>query len=350
MTEFRGWTATGAVALAACLLAGAGPAVALEEVAGFGANPGQLKMYLHRPAAARPGLPLVVALHGCLQNARDFAEETGLLALSEEVPFVLVLPEQQQGNVDNLCFRWFDSEHNRPGLGESASIRAMIDQAIATEAVDPDAVHVLGLSAGGAMAAVMLADYPDLFAGGAVIAGVPYGCNRPAGIFDSLWYWYHYNRFLPAGSDGAYACGIAGFGHGERSAGDWAGYVREAAGPAPAHWPRVSLWQGTADDVVDPDNLGELVEQWTAAQGIDAVAEDSATVDGALHEVYRDDAGVARVESWTLPGFGHAVPIDADGDPEPCGRPGDYIENANLCAVRRIAEFWQLGGAAAPGP
>ncbi|MGI9381641.1 MAG: hypothetical protein ACR2PO_00680, partial [Methyloligellaceae bacterium] len=74
----------------------------------------------------------------------------------------------------------------------------------------------------------------------------------------------------------------------------------------------------------------------------DAVADARETVGRATRHVYRDAAGNARVEAWTIEGFPHAVPIDADGDPKACGAQGGYNADADLCAVRRIAAFWQL--------
>jgi poly(3-hydroxybutyrate) depolymerase len=318
------------------------PAAALEPVDDFGENPGDLQMYLHQPAEFTDHLPLVVALHGCRQTAADFDDETGLKALAEEIPFLLLLPEQTEKNMARRCFRWYDTEDNRPGRGESASILAMIDKVIDDEGVDPARVFVLGLSAGGAMTAVLLANYPDRFAGGAIFAGLPFGCNRPAGFFDVIWNWFHYSPFALDGADASYACGIAGFQSPDRDGEAWAEFVTQNAETLPEHWPLVSLWQGTRDATVDPDNLTELTEQWTTVQGIDTVADDQEVFDNATREVYRDAAGSPRVETWLLEGFGHAVPIDADSDVDECGVAGGFVLNAKLCAVRRIAAFWGL--------
>ena len=342
-TSVRGLRLATRMVWVACMaLFIAQPSAALEPVPAFGDNPGELAMYLHRPAAFQEGLPLVVALHGCTQTASDFDNETGLVALAEETPFLLVLAEQSEANMARRCFRWYDTDDNRPGIGESASILAMIDTAIDLEGADPERVYVLGLSAGGAMTAVLLANYPNRFAGGAIFAGLPYGCNRPVGPFDVYWNWLHFNPFAIDGADASYACGIVGFSPTDRDPEDWARYVLENVDRVPGQWPLLSIWQGTADTTVDPDNLRELTEQWTAVQGIDATADERQTVGDAVREVYHDDAGNPRVETWALDDLEHAVPIDADGDPDACGLEADYIVNANVCAVRRIAEFWQL--------
>jgi poly(3-hydroxybutyrate) depolymerase len=318
------------------------PVLALEPVSDFGPDPGNLLMFLHRPSGHEEGLPLVVALHGCTQTAADFDDETGLVALAEEIPFLLLLPEQREGNMSRRCFRWYDQSDNRPGLGESASILEMIDFVIKTEGVDPDRVFVLGLSAGGAMTSVLMANYPSRFAGGAIFGGLPFDCNRPTGTFDAFWNLLHFSPFPLDGADASFACGIAGYSLTDRDAVEWAGYITETASMVPERWPLVSLWQGTGDATVDPDNLRELTEQWTAIQGIDAVADAEQTVGSAVREVYRDEAGNPRVETWSIENFGHAIPIDADGDPDVCGLETEVSSNANLCAIRRVADFWHL--------
>ena len=340
--SIRGRSAVHSLAIAVITLLMAQPAAALEQVDDFGENPGELRMYLHKPTAFTDDLPLVVALHGCRQTAADFDDETGLQALAEEVPFLLLLPEQRDKNMARRCFRWYDTDDNRPGRGESASILAMIDKVIADEGVDPARVFVLGLSAGGAMTSVLLSNYPERFAGGAVFAGLPVGCNRSSGIFDFTWNWLHYNPFALDGADASFACGIAGFQRTDRDGEAWAEFVMQNAGSLPESWPLVSLWQGTDDATVDPDNLSELTEQWTTVQDIDTVADDQENIGDATRKLYHDESGNPRVETWSIRGFGHALPIDAQSDADDCGLEAAYVVNANLCAVRRVADFWQL--------
>ncbi|GAA4224213.1 poly(3-hydroxybutyrate) depolymerase [Sagittula marina] len=306
------------------------------EFTDFSPNPGTLGALLHVPPDTSPGLPLVVALHGCTQQAADFDNETGLANLADATPFLLLLPNQNPANMSNQCFRFYDQADNRPGQGESASILAMIDAVLAQHDADPARVYILGLSGGGGMTAAMMANHPERFAGGAILAGVPYGCNRPASAWDWLWSVYHY---MPVdGLDATYACGIYGYDASDRSPRDWASYVTAVSGPRDT-WPLLSLWQGGADDTVDPRNLQELTDQWTAVQGLDQTPDLIQSIGTATRSVYTDNSGAARIETWALPGFDHAVPIDPENA---CGTAGPHIADADLCAVRHIAAFWGL--------
>ncbi|MCR8547147.1 PHB depolymerase family esterase [Salipiger sp. P9] len=329
-------------------------APALERVATFGDNPGDLTMLLYRPEGHDGALPLVVALHGCTMSADSFDDETGLTALADAQGLLLLFPEQNDDNQPHKCFRWYDERDNRPGDGESASIHSMIASLLDSGAADPEQVFVMGLSAGGAMSAALLANYPDLFAGGAIVAGLPYDCNRQRSSWDGWWYSLRWSRMNPYldGADASYACGVKSwFPTVDRAPRDWAGYVTEkldsdllaALEADPALWPRVSIWQGDADETVDPGNLEELADQWTAVQGLDPEAPDAEdTIAGATRKRYLDAQGVVRVETWDLPTLPHAVPVDEDSAPA-CGiAEGAYMNEGEICAVREIARFWGL--------
>src|SRR5699024_2163655 len=123
---------------------------------------------------------LVVALHGCTQSAQDYAHGAGWLEPAERHGFALLLPQQNATNNPALCFNWFVPEHIRHGSGEAESIRQMIDYVSTHQPIDPDRIFITGLSAGGAMATAMLAAYPQVFAGGAIMSGLPYGCATNA--------------------------------------------------------------------------------------------------------------------------------------------------------------------------
>src|SRR5258708_25177266 len=117
---------------------------------------------------------MVAVLHGCKQTAACYDLGAGWSTLADRYGFVLLLPQQQPANNPNKCFNWFLSRHIDRGKGEAMSIRQMVEAMARDHHIDPGRIFVTGLSAGGAMTSVMLATYPDTFAAGAVIAGLPY--------------------------------------------------------------------------------------------------------------------------------------------------------------------------------
>ena len=308
-------------------------------------------MYRYIPDDRPSGMPLVVALHGCTQDARSFDDESGWTDLADGVGFALLLPEQPTSNNPERCFTFFSEEHNRRGAGEAASIAAMIEEMLGNGDLDLDRsqIFITGLSAGGGMAAAMLAGYPELFAGGAIVAGVPYGCASTFGsaaLAMERWWFLMTNPFGEAGW-AAWRCGIARYGFAnpgatEASAEEWRERVAEAGGDPGAPVPKVTLWQGDSDGIVDPANLAELVKQWTAVHGIDAEPDGETTAGDMRIRSYSDAAGSVRVESVEVQGLGHALPVDPGAQPRNCGVAGAHLEDRNICAARRIAEFWGL--------
>ncbi|MEK0099706.1 PHB depolymerase family esterase, partial [Streptomyces sp. A475] len=147
-----------AVALILGLLSPApAQAASLQEVTGFGSNPGSLQMFRYVPDGLPSGRPLVVAMHGCTQSASAFDDETGWTKWADAWGFARVLPQQKSANNANSCFNWFQSSDFSRGQGEALSIKQMVDKTAADYATDPSRVYVTGLSAGGAMTAVMAA-------------------------------------------------------------------------------------------------------------------------------------------------------------------------------------------------
>jgi poly(hydroxyalkanoate) depolymerase family esterase len=152
----------------------------LEEVKSFGPNPGTVRMYKYVPGGLPPGAPLVVALHGCDQDAREYSRETGWNALADRYQFAVLYPETDRSNNPMKCWNWFRPQDQVRDGGEARSVKQMVEAMIASHRLDGRRVYVTGLSAGGAMTNVLLAVYPDLFAGGASMAGVAYGCAASA--------------------------------------------------------------------------------------------------------------------------------------------------------------------------
>jgi poly(hydroxyalkanoate) depolymerase family esterase len=284
------------VVLAGSLL-GVSPASAatVTEVTGFGTNPGALRMFRYVPDGLPAGRPVVVALHGCTQTAAAYGTNTGWIELADRWRLTVVLPEQQQANNLSRCFNWFQTADITRGQGEAESIAQMVRRTIGDTAADPARVAVTGLSAGGAMTAVMIATYPELFAAGAVVAGLPYRCAT------SL--------------INAFSCQNPGQ---NLTPVQWGNLVRAAAsGP----WPVVSIWHGTADFTVALANQRELVDQWTDVHGIPATPSATDTVAGYPHAVYRTAAGRTVVETYSITSMATVSRSTRAPDPASAGTP-----------------------------
>ena len=127
------------------------------------------------PRAAERATALVVMLHGCTQNPDDFAAGTGMNVIAQEQGFMVLYPEQGREGNPQSCWNWFKHNHQKRGGGEPALIASLTQSLVQQHGIDPHRVFVAGLSAGGAMAAILGASYPDIFTAVGVHSGLPSG-------------------------------------------------------------------------------------------------------------------------------------------------------------------------------
>ena len=295
----------------------------LREVFGFGSNPGNLRMFGHRPPTLEDNPALVVVLHGCTQTAAGYDLGAGWSTLANRYGFALLLPEQQRSNNPNGCFNWFQPEHSRRNQGEPLSIRQMIKRSIVDYGIDRRRVFITGLSAGGAMTSNMLACYPELFAAGAIVAGLPYGAATTVQqAFETM------------------------FQSPSRSSREWGDLVRNASshqGP----WPRISIWHGNADKTVIPSNALEILKQWTEVHGLPVSPSVKIRVDGFPREVWINEVGDELIEAYTITNMAHGTPLavgEADGA---CGSPGPFLLPVGISSSYHIAKFFGIAVACA---
>ena len=302
-------------------LAGFGRSAAdspLVEINEFGSNPGALRMFAFVPEHLSPAPALVVVLHGCGQTAAGYDLGTGWSVLAERYGFALLMPEQQASNNANTCFNWFNPEDISRDGGEAGSIRQMIARMVGDHNIDSRRIFVTGLSAGGAMTSVMLATYPELFAGGAVIAGLPFGIA--SNVREAL------SGMMQSPS---------------RPASELGDLVRNASthkGP----WPKLSVWHGSADRTVNPANADEIVKQWLDLHALPHEPMSSGEVDGHPRDVWWNADGETIVESYTITDMAHGTPLGVTGNDEPYGAEGAFLIEAGISSSYHIANFFGL--------
>ena len=294
------------------------PSSHLREIRNFGSNPGALRMFIHLPPQVSEDRALVVVLHGCTQSAAGYDLGAGWSTLADRFGFVLLLPEQQRSNNPNGCFNWFQAGDIERGHGEACSIQQMVDKMVSDHGINPARVFVTGLSAGGAMTSVMLATYPDVFAGGAIVAGLPYGAaTNVQQAFETM-----------------YQCP-------PRPAHAWGDLVRGAS-PHNGPWPRVSIWHGGGDATVIPSNAGEIVKQWTDVHGLPMAPTTQTIVDGYPRRVWVNADGDERIESYTITNMAHGTPLATGRADHECGAAGPFLLEVGISSSYHIAKFFGL--------
>jgi poly(hydroxyalkanoate) depolymerase family esterase len=283
----------------------------------FAGDAGTLAYKLFVPAGRDiAGLPLIVMLHGCTQSPDDFARGTRMNALAQEHGYVVAYPAQTNAQNANRCWNWFRAGDQQRGKGEPALLVGLTRQIVAEHKLDEQRVYVAGLSAGGAMAAVLGGAYPDVFAAVGIHSGLPVGSAHDVpSAFAAM-----KRQALP----GATLPGAA------------RGAARIEAVPA-------IVFHGDRDATVDPGNGAAVVEQFTAAakSSPDAPVSLQSTVArgtasggrGYTRTTFKDASEKVVVEQWLVHGGGHAW---FGGD-----RSGSYADPAGPDASAEMIRFFE---------
>jgi poly(hydroxyalkanoate) depolymerase family esterase len=290
----------------------------LVETLAFGTNPGALRMFSYVPPSVEHRPALVVVLHGCGQTAANYDLGAGWSTLAKRYGFALLMPEQQASNNAGTCFNWFNPEDAARDQGEACSIRNMIARMVAIHGINRRRIYITGLSAGGAMTSVMLATYPEMFAAGAMIAGLPFGVA--GNVREAL--------------HGMMASG-------QRPAAELGSAVRNASrhkGP----WPKVSVWHGSADRTVNPGNANEIVKQWLDVHHLPLMPMSEGTVDGYPRQIWWNADGETVVESYTITNMAHGTPLGQADNGQQIGTEGAFLIEAGISSSYHIANFFGL--------
>jgi poly(hydroxyalkanoate) depolymerase family esterase len=263
------------------------------------------KLYI--PRNRQPGRwPLLVMLHGGTQDADDFAAGTRMNALAEEHGFFVAYPSQCKSANASLCWNWFKPEDQTRGTGEPSIIAGMTTEIVVEYGIDPQRVYVAGLSAGGAMAAVMGATYPEIYAGVGVHSGLPYrSATDVASAFAAM-------RGSPQ---------LQRRRRKPRLASRTSRRVRSIA------------FHGDADQIVHPSNAASFVEsQSKAGDNVQREEARSSASRTYTRAVTRDKTGTVMIEQWLIHGSGHAW-SGGSGD-------GTYTDPRGPDASREMVRFF----------
>ncbi len=277
----------------------------------FGSNPGELTASYFQ--GTKKNNNLIVLLHGCVQQGEVLAQQSGLMALANKKQFSLLIPQQSQNNNIKGCFNWFSKQDIEKNQGESQSIKNMITTVNAQQKFNN--IYIIGLSAGGAMASSMLVNYPELFTAGAIIAGLPYPCA------DSL--------------ITAIACMRSGP---SQTSTQLTTLVKQINSSQP-NWPKLSIWTGSQDAVVNPKNSQQLALQWAEL----SQSSQQATI--VEHQGYKISQWQGQnkqinVELIEIENMGHGIaiaPTLIDG-----GSEAPFVIQTSISTILYLLNAWEI--------
>jgi len=282
----------------------------LLSLTSFGNNPGDLKAFHYQPE--KPTDTLVVLLHGCGQDAKEFARYTGFLEAAEQKGFSLLIPQQLKANNIQLCFNWFSPADYSLNQGESASIMAMIEFVKSRQHITK--TYLAGFSAGGALVSSLLALHPDSFNSGAIVAGIIFPCA------DSL--------------AKAISCMKIGT---QEPLPQLASQVNQKHENNP-DWPNLQIIAGENDSIVSPANSRQLATLWGhMLSAEDTHAESS---QGVVKTLKRNTKTNKYIELIVIKDFAHGWPINPEVEFGEIGAP--FALKSPFSAVNHLLKSWKI--------
>jgi poly(hydroxyalkanoate) depolymerase family esterase len=243
--------------------------------------------------------PLILVLHGCMQTPQELAAISGMNAVADKNNFLVLYPEQAKEANPLRCWNWFDSKHQLRDAGEPSILAAIVRQVRTSHNIDASRVYVAGISAGGAMAVVMGAAYPDIFSGIGVSSGLMF--KAASDVQGGL-------AAMKQGGADPKQSGLEAYNSMKTVLGD------------KRRMPVIVL-HGDADPYLNPLNAEQLIVQWATtndylddAKDNDSVkAQPAKTVEGSIPDghsysrsIYNDRLGDLLMEKWIVKGMGHA--------------------------------------------
>jgi len=281
------------------------------ELKSFNENPGNLAASYFVPKVEHPNI--VVLLHGCAQVGEELANKSGLFGLAKKHNFALLIPQQSLNNNIKRCFNWYSSDDYAKDKGENLSIKNMI--LTLKQQLGSEGIYIIGLSGGGAMASSMLVNYPELFNAGAVIAGIPFPC-----------------------ADGLIT-GISCMKNGPSQTADELSHLVNNSNPQQKNWPKLSVWTGKDDVIVNPLNSITLAQHWAGLAKITAT-KGVKNETGYTITTWKNKQNETHVELIVMDNLGHGIMVNPNE--ENGGEIADYLLASSISTTKHIIGSWQL--------
>ena len=292
----------------------------LTKVDYYGTNPGNLDMYTYIPANidTTTAHPMVVVLHGCSQTANAAAELSGWNKLADLYGFYIVYPQTKVSNNMSACYNWFNEGDISKGQGECASIHNMQQYMYGHYKIDSSKVFITGLSAGAAMGVVMMATYPNEYNAGAIFAGGAYKLSTNI-----------------ATATAAMAGWVI------KSPKTWGDLVRTQNPTYKGPYPKLILYQGTEDAIVNKRNAGELIKQWADIWGMEPIPVKAINsyegIKDITRSLYKTKQGITAITYYEVGHMGHALLVKPGQCRNEGGRDATFSVNKGFHSTYQTA-------------